>query len=146
MIGKNIKELYDALKITQYQLAKMIGYTQSALSHLESGRSKKPSRGLIAAICSINWPGHGYVNRDWLLTGKGKMFLDEPVPVVKESQAGYYYDASICKVHPICQEICKLCQETPDDLKQEILEYIQFKQSLKPKRSITGAKRGKRNV
>lgn len=145
MIAKNIKELYDALKITQYHLAKMTGYTHSNFSRLESGKIK-PSRKLIAAICSINWPGHGYVNQDWLLTGKGKMFIDEPALKAKQSQAGYYYDASICKAHPICQEICKLCHDTPDDLKQEILEYIQFKQSLKPKRSVTGAKRGRRSV
>jgi transcriptional regulator with XRE-family HTH domain len=147
MIGKNIKELYNALGITQYQFAKMVGYTHSAISLLESGKTKKPSRGLIAAICSIKWPGHGYVNRDWLLTGKGKMFIDEPASAVSESWKGYYhYDESVCKAHPICQEICKLCHETPDDLKKEILEYIQFKQSLKPKRSVTGAKRGRRSA
>jgi len=141
MIVNNIKRLMEKLKLNQKTFAEPLGISQSSLSQVLS-KKIGTSALLITGICKTY-----NVNRDWLLTGKGNMFIDEAASMVKESQAGYYhYDASICKVHPICQEICKLCQETPDDLKQEILEYIQFKQSLKPKRSITGAKRGRRSA
>jgi len=132
--------LRNDIKMSQKAFGSEIGVSDSAISQIEKGKVH-PSDTLIIAVC-LRWN----VNRKWLETGKGKMFLDEPASVTKTSQTGYHYDASICKAHPICQEICKLCHETPDDHKQEILEYIQFKQSLKPKRSLTGAKRGKRNV
>lgn len=105
MIGKNIKELYDTLKMTQYQFAKMVGHDHSTLSHLESGKTKKPSRGLIAAICSINWPGHGYVNRDWLLTGKGKMFAGPDAGAVNEQSKEYKIP---CNANQLCRQICSI--------------------------------------
>jgi transcriptional regulator with XRE-family HTH domain len=93
MISKTIKRLYSSLGLTQLEFARKLGFTHAAISHLESGKSKQPSRGLIAAICNLYWPGHGYVNREWLLTGEGEMFLstadDKLLVEVTEEEAAH---------------------------------------------------------
>lgn len=141
MINKRFEEyrLKKGLKVKE--LADIIGISQGSLSDIKNERTDPKAETIEKFALNTD------VNPVWLITGKGPMTINKQHQIVAESKPDYYYyDASVCKVHPICQEICKFCQETPDDLKQEILEYIQFKQSLKPKRSTTGAKRGRRSA
>ncbi len=141
MINKRFEEyrLIKGLKVKE--LADIIGISQGSLSDIKNEKTDPKAETIEKFALNTD------VNPIWLLTGKGPMTISKQHQAVAESKKDYYhYDASICKAHPVCQEICKLCHETPDDLKQEILEYIQFKQSLKPKRSLTGAKRGKHSV
>jgi|GEM_PF-6936633 transcriptional regulator with XRE-family HTH domain len=126
MIGKHIKELYKTLGITQREFAVEIDFTQAAISKLESGASKKASRKLIDAICSINWPGHGYVNRDWLLTGKGNMFIKKDVPEHVREKQPLYGIPDNCPADPICQQICIYCMSLPPDDKKSTLSLLEI--------------------
>ena len=137
MIGNRIKELYKALKLTQAQFADIVGVSHSAISHIQSGKNK-PSKRLLIAIYA-KFP---QTNTVWLETGKGEMFVEKEIAGVKESSPGY----NACYADPVFKEICRLYHDVPGDLKQEILEYIQFKQSLKQGKPVSGAKRGKRSA
>lgn len=65
-IGMRIKASRERASLTQPQLAKAVGMSQSALSELESGASK--TTGKLAAIAK-----ECGVNAYWLETGKGSM-------------------------------------------------------------------------
>jgi len=72
MIGNRIKELQRTLKIkTQKEFAKALGVTPTHISTAIKGKSGVSAL-FITAVC-LRWN----VNRQWLETGKGKMFLTE---------------------------------------------------------------------
>lgn len=66
---ERIKQIRKSMCLTQEQFAKRIGITGSALSLIESGKSK-PSKQTTFLICR-----EFGVNEEWLQTGKGDMFL-----------------------------------------------------------------------
>lgn len=80
MSTNRIKDLYETLGETQTSFAQEIGYDQSSISHHIRGASKKFSKKLVDTICK-KYP---HVNRHWLETGEGEMFLclvgDSPEP------------------------------------------------------------------
>ena len=67
-IGKRIKEVRKALKLTQPELAAKLGLTQSAISGYEA-ELKNVSEPSIISICRAY-----NVNEQWLRTGEGDMF------------------------------------------------------------------------
>jgi transcriptional regulator with XRE-family HTH domain len=70
MIGNRIKELRLSLEMNQTEFAKSIGIGQSAISHIEKG-DNPPEEQTIILICKIH-----NVNRVWLETGKGEIFIE----------------------------------------------------------------------
>jgi phage repressor protein C with HTH and peptisase S24 domain len=80
-IGNRIKHARG--KDTQREFAKILGFSSSYLSEVESSKTK-PSLELLMRISQItNYSLH------WLLTGKGPMFLDPSEFMVKENSASY---------------------------------------------------------
>ena len=77
-MNTRIKELRKHLNLTQDDFGARIGIKKSAVSQLESGKNA-PSPQTVLMICD-----QFGVNRDWLVTGNGPMFLQR----TKEDQLG----------------------------------------------------------
>ena len=71
-IGSRINELMFRLEKNQSTFAKAIGTSQTAIYNTVHGKTK-PRYEFIEAIL-VTFPK---VSRDWLMEGKGEMFLDE---------------------------------------------------------------------
>ena len=67
-VNKRIKEIRNTLKMSQREFAKSIYVSYGYLSEIETGQKEVNSR-LIHLISSAF-----SVNKNWLLTGKGRMF------------------------------------------------------------------------
>lgn len=69
--GKRLRELRSHLDISQKEFAKRCGVTASFISELEKGKTK-PSFDLLIKFCGLF-----DVSPNWLILGKGKMFLED---------------------------------------------------------------------
>ena len=82
-----INLLLQAKNITARQFAEEIGIQPSGMSHILSGRNN-PSLDFVMKVIR-RWPE---VNINWLMFGKGEMFVSQPVtqlssaPLVQESR------------------------------------------------------------
>lgn len=77
-IGSRIKELIFKLDLNQTSFAKSVGVPQSVIYNTINGVTKTPKFSLLDSILK-EYP---HVNRDWLLEGKGEMFMNiAPAPV-----------------------------------------------------------------
>ncbi len=67
--GQRLKKAREILGINQRDMARVLGYTQSAgLSQIEGGRNKASQRTLQMLKSKFN------INPDYILTGDGSMF------------------------------------------------------------------------
>lgn len=71
MIGERLKALRKALHLKQIELARDLKMNPSAISQLESGRTK-PSLETLSELSRIY-----HADLHWLITGEGTMFSDE---------------------------------------------------------------------
>ncbi len=69
-MNHRIRELRKLLGLTQSEFADKIGLKQSSLSNIEKNGATEQS---IKSICSVY-----HVNEEWLLTGKGEIFIITP--------------------------------------------------------------------
>lgn len=67
-MNDRIKELRQALNLTQQEFAARIGSVQNTITGYETGR-RSPSNQVLSLICK-----EFNVNEDWLRTGQGEMF------------------------------------------------------------------------
>ena len=77
-----IKAIRKHFDLSQEQFGKRIGKTTGFISNVETGRSGL-SESTISSICSAF-----DIDKEWLRTGTGQMFSDEPVPPVDKTQIG----------------------------------------------------------
>lgn len=66
---ERIKELRKYLNLTQQEFADKLGFKRNAIANYETGRNN-PSEAAIILICNT-W----HINKEWLTTGKGEMFV-----------------------------------------------------------------------
>jgi transcriptional regulator with XRE-family HTH domain len=78
-IYERVKEIRTALGISQREFSKRIYITQSFYGDLELG--KKTINDRIIQLISTQFN----VNKEWIMTGKGKMF-DSPPPDLKRER------------------------------------------------------------
>jgi len=102
-----IKTLRNALNLTQQHFAEKIGVSRSTVANIETGK-KVPSDLIINAICS-----EYSVNKEWLCTGKGKMFLSKPDAMIAEnfrrkliSKISRLSDAQLVVLAEIAENLC----------------------------------------
>lgn len=69
---KRIRELRESLKLSQTAFAEKLGMTRSMISNMELGIVDIPDYRLGVIVKEFN------VNRRWLETGEGDMFLPQP--------------------------------------------------------------------
>ena len=83
---KRLKELRKALNIQQGEFAKSIGILQQQLSKYERGENKPSCDFLIKLIEKTN------VNINWLLIGKGNMFVENAEKEIPDAVEIIYYE------------------------------------------------------
>ncbi len=71
-MGGRVKLIRKALGITQEQLAQRLGIGKTALSMIETGKTRLSTRNRNILVQELN------VNPNWLETGKGEMFNADP--------------------------------------------------------------------
>lgn len=71
-MGGRVKLIRKALGITQEQLAQRLGVGKTALSMIETGKTRLSTRNRNILIQELN------VNPNWLETGKGEIFNADP--------------------------------------------------------------------
>jgi transcriptional regulator with XRE-family HTH domain len=71
-IKERIKEVRDALNVSQRDFARRVFISQSLLGDIELGKRNINDRTIQLITTEFK------VNKDWLLTGKGQMFSAEP--------------------------------------------------------------------
>jgi transcriptional regulator with XRE-family HTH domain len=71
-IKERIKNVRDALSVSQRDFARRIFISQSLLGDIELGKRNINDRTIQLITTEFK------VNKDWLLTGKGQMFCAEP--------------------------------------------------------------------
>ncbi len=69
---KRLERLLEEYKLNSSQLADILGVQRSGISHILAGRNK-PSFDFLVRIIQ-NFPE---INANWLITGKGRMFIEE---------------------------------------------------------------------
>lgn len=117
-IGRRIKELRVILNLKQTEFAEALNITQAYLSMLESGeRSTFSIEILLKLVEKYN------VNINWLLTGEGKVFLNDYNELENELKK---IDAEIQnennKIIGINQELREEIKGIPQDTIKEINE------------------------
>lgn len=71
-LSERIKQARKHAKLTQKELADLVGIAQTAISQLESGKTLRSSYLIqIAMACKVN--------TRWLASGEGSMLSDEPI-------------------------------------------------------------------
>ena len=91
-IGKRIKELRTYLKITAAELANKLSIPVRTIGSYEREEAQPGSKFINALIEYCN------VNANWLLTGKGAMFLSE------KTEADLNYIAALKNIHELTDE------------------------------------------
>ena len=72
-LGQRLKEVRKSKKLSQGDMAASLGFKSRGFwSELEAGK-KEPSGSLMLLLSEVH-----NVNRDWLLTGEGEMWKQEP--------------------------------------------------------------------
>lgn len=74
-MNSRLKQLRTSLNMTLNKFSKPLGITSAAMSNIENGRRNITNQ-LCKSICNVNWNGK-HVNEEWLLTGKGNMFIED---------------------------------------------------------------------
>lgn len=71
-MGERVKLIRKKLGVTQEQLAQRLGIGKTALSMIETGKTRLSTRNRNILVQELN------VNPDWLETGKGEVFNADP--------------------------------------------------------------------
>jgi transcriptional regulator with XRE-family HTH domain len=77
-VYERIKEIRTTLGISQREFAKRIYITQSFYSDIESGKKKANERIIQLVSTQFN------VNKDWIKTGEGEIFIAPPPDIRRE--------------------------------------------------------------
>jgi len=71
-VRERVKEVRNTLNVSQRDFAKRVFISQSLLGDIELGKRNINDRTIQLITTEFN------INKDWLLTGKGQMFIAEP--------------------------------------------------------------------
>ena len=88
-ISERIKKIRKTLQLPQETFAKILGVNQRTISNWENGRNEPPLA--ILEVITQKWG----INGNWLLTGKGEMFLNQSPGVNSQDMHTELSDHSI---------------------------------------------------
>jgi len=81
ILTNRIKTVREALNLSQREFGEKLGVSRDVISNIEYNRVK-PKELLLRHICQLY-----RVNENWLKTGEGEMFLDDPKEISKFEEA-----------------------------------------------------------
>lgn len=122
---ERLKSLRSALNMNQKDFAQSLGLGQSTWAMIEIGKRELNDRH-VKLICSIH-----NVNKNWLLTGNGKMFVqlsqdDETAHIVQDmlgSNAGSFYNI-VLEVAKSYKKLSPTSQKALDELADNLLSSL----------------------
>jgi transcriptional regulator with XRE-family HTH domain len=88
-VGERIRKLRLARKLTQEQLAKVLGIKQGSVTQLETGKSKSPKSSTLTKAAR-----YFEVDPEWLMTGKGPQQPVASLDPVEAELIAFYRDLS----------------------------------------------------
>ena len=107
--------------MNQFEFAERLGVTQSAISQIRT-KNKISSR-MIATICAV-FP---QVNKGWLETGKGEMFISDQVEEMVADPRGIYQlpgNPELTEMAGMMEEVVSSGNRTViDALKQNLVAF-----------------------
>lgn len=111
-MNERIKEIRDALNLSQEAFGEKIGITKTSVSRLEKGK-RNPSEQTIKSICrEFN------VNYAWLKEGLGEMFSKLPETLLDQVADEYNLDE-------LDKMIVKGYMQLSEEKRKVIKEYLQ---------------------
>ena len=110
-MNERLKQLRDALGLSQEDFGKRIGSARNTIANYELG-PRKPSKTTLKAICR-----EFRVNYFWLTEGELPMFSGTPESVVDEIAEDYNLD-------DLDKKIIEKYLELPEDKRKAIKEYL----------------------
>lgn len=81
---KNLREIRKTLKKSQQEMAEELGVTQKAVSTYEDPEYMIPEN--IIKLLELKY----HINREYLASGSGDMFTDDPGKLLLEKYTGKY--------------------------------------------------------
>lgn len=109
--GERVKELRNALNLTQTEFASRIGVSRNSVASYESG-VRNMNDYILKNICRT-------FNADyfWLTEGKGDMFLDVPDNTIDELIDEY-------QINPNQKPLIKAYLKSSEETKERLLDFI----------------------
>ena len=121
-IGDRILLLRAALGKKQKDFAQELGTSASYVSDIEKGKSKA-GEGFIESLYRTY-----KVNINWVMSGDGDMFLQDPRTSMVAEDSGIYIKEGVLK--KICQMVLEMDEEEQRDLLKHIKKEEFFKKHL----------------
>lgn len=113
MNGK-VKELRKYLNLTQKEFGERIGLKPNSISDIENGKNSLTDIVLKSICKEFN------VNKDWLKTGKGEMFVD----VLPEDELGAYLGKIGTGDYPEIERIIKAYFRLPEESQRAVDQFL----------------------
>lgn len=110
-MNERIKEIREALELSQEAFGKRIGITRAAISNMEKG-IRNPSEQTIMSICR-----EFDVNYAWIMEGLGDMFSDLPETLFEQVADEYHLD-------DLDKKIVKSYMQLTEEKRKVIKEYL----------------------
>lgn len=109
--GERVKELRNALNLTQTEFGSRIGVSRNSVASYESG-VRNMNDYILKNICRT-------FNADyfWLTEGKGDMFLDVPDNTIDELIEEY-------QINPNQKPLIKAYLKSSEETKERLLDFI----------------------
>lgn len=127
-MNTRLQRFISAENITQAQFADSINVARASVSHILAGRNK-PGFDFISSMAK-RYPS---LNVDWLITGKGRMYKDQPDPVQENT-------SDSPAIQPQAAAKARVNMDGDDLLfhDDEIAAGVQFEESRKAYTSLSG--------
>lgn len=112
LIGDRILQLRKELSLTQEEFGNKIGIKKSSMSSIEKNKSN-PSEQTIKFICK-----EFNVNYDWLVDGKGEIFIDTDRAAIELLADDY-------KLRPVEVSLIEEFVKLDEEERNVLLNYLQ---------------------
>lgn len=112
LIGDRILQLRKELSLTQEEFGNKIGIKKSSMSSIEKNKSN-PSEQTIKFICK-----EFNVNYDWLVDGKGEIFIDTDRATIELLADDY-------KLRPVEVSLIEEFVKLDEEERNVLLNYLQ---------------------
>jgi hypothetical protein len=126
-VAKRILAVLDHFELTPYKLGKELNFSVSSLGSLLAGKTN-PSFEFMHKLLS-QFP---ILDANWLILGKGNMFLDPDIKVKRKSNHPSDLMESKNTIIALMSENMRLKDEKIEQLTNELREYRAAKELMQP--------------
>ncbi len=119
-----VKELRNAIPMSQKEFGSKIGVAQSYLTNIETAKRPVTDK-IFKLICLQSWNGK-YANRSWLLTGEGDKFKYTPPEDEINSAISNVLDDTDCKnsIYTLVKEFLLKYEKLDSPSKKVVEKFV----------------------